>query len=106
MVSKIVEHGIENAVDELFDDKTAHIVKTVGKVAVKKAGEKITEKGIQGTLQVGKKALIVLGAVIVTAQVATTAVGLVLLHKAQDKRTERIVRKVLEEEIQKAQAEA
>ena len=106
MVSKIVEHGIENAVDELFDDKTARIVKTVGKAAVKKAGEKITEKGVQSTLQVGRKALIALGAVVVTVQVATTVIGLVVLHKAQDRRTERIVRRVLEEENQKAKAEA
>ena len=102
MVGKLVEHGIENAVDNLLDDKTARIVKTVGKAAVKQAGKSIKENNHL----IGKKTLVVAGAAIVVAQAAATAIGLVVLHKAQEKRMERVVRKVVREEIEKAKVEA
>ena len=102
MVSKIVEHGLENAVDNLLDDKTARVVKSVGKVAIKQAGKSIKENNHL----ISKKTLAVAGTVILIAQVATTAIGLAVLHKAQEKRMERVVRKVVREEIEKAKAEA
>ena len=94
MVSKLVEHGIENAVDNLLDDKTARIVKDVGKMAVKHVGKTTN----QSPLSLGRKALAVLGGVIVTVQVATAVTTIIVLRKTEDKRIEKVVRKVLEEE--------
>lgn len=100
MVSTIVERQIENAVDDLLDDKTARIVKGVAKIA-KAQG---SDTHIHNMLLLGKRTLIIAGGVIIAAQIATTAIGLVALHKTQEKRIERTVRKVLAEERQKEEA--
>ena len=97
MVNNLVERQIESAVEDLFDDKTARIVKGVTKIAKLQGGD----THLQNALLLGKRTLIVAGAVIVVAQVATTAIGLIALHKTQEKRIERTVRRVLEEERQK-----
>lgn len=102
MVSSLVERQIENAVQDIFDDKTVRIVKGVGKIAAKQGGE----SAIENYRLLGKRTLIVLGAVIVAVQITTTTIGLIALNKAQEKRVERVVRKVLQEERQKAKFES
>ena len=53
----------------------------------------------------GKRALIALGVVIVSVEVITSVVGFVASRKSEEQRIEKVVRRVLEEERQKAEAE-
>lgn len=100
MNSSFVERQVENAVKDMFDDKTIRIVKGVGKIASKQGGSNV----IENYQLLGKRALIALGIVVVAAQVTTSAVSFVVSRKTEEQRIERIVRRILEEERQKAQA--
>ena len=101
MASSFVERQVENAVQDMLDDKAVRIVKGVSRIAAKQGGESTLEN----YQLLGKRALIVLGIVIVTAQVATSAVSFVMSRKNEEKRIEQVVRRVLEEERQKAEVE-
>ena len=102
MTSSLLERQVESAVQDMFDDKAVRIVKGVSKMASKQGGESIFEN----YQLLGKRALIVLGVVIVAAQVTTSVVGFVVSRKSEEQRIERVVRRVLEEERQRAEAEA
>ncbi|MBO4353090.1 MAG: hypothetical protein J5818_06315 [Eggerthellaceae bacterium] len=100
MNSSFIERQMENAAKEMFDDKTIRIMKSVGKIASKQGGG----NAIENYQLLGKRALIALGVVVVAAQVTTSAIGFVVSRKSEEQRIERVVRRVLEEERQKAQA--
>ena len=102
MASSIIERQVENAVQDMFDDKAVRFMKGVSKMASKQGGESILEN----YQLLGKRALIVLGAVIVAVQLTTSAVGFIASRKSEEQRIERVVRRVLEEERQKAEAKA
>ena len=102
MTGSLIERQVENAVQDMFDDKAVRIVKGVSRMAAKQGGESI----LQNYQLLGKRALIVLGAVIVTVQVTTSVVGFVMSRRSEEQRIERVVRRVLEEERRKAEAEA
>lgn len=97
MASSFVEQQVENAVGP----KAIRALKLVGELAAKQGGG-TTAENFQ---LLGKRALIVFGAAIVAVQVATSAIGLAVSRKAEEQRVERIVRRVLEEERQKEEAE-
>ena len=102
MASSFVERQIESAVQDLVDDKAVRIVKGISRFAAKQGGESTLEN----YQLLGKRALIVAGIAIVAVQVTTSAVGFVVSRRNEEKRIEQIVRRVLEEERQKAEAEA
>ena len=102
MASSLIERQVESAVQDMFDDKALALMKGVSKMASKQGGKSVLEN----YQLLGKRALIVLGAVIVAVQLTTSAVGFVASRKSEEQRIERVVRRVLEEERQKAEAEA
>lgn len=86
----------------MFDDKAVRIVKSLSRLAAKQGGESTLEN----YQLLGKRALIILGVAIVAVQVTTSVVGFVTSRKSEEQRIERVVRRVLEEERQNAEAEA
>ena len=102
MASSLIERQMENAVQDLLDDKAVRIVKGVRKMAAKQGGETT----IENYQLLGKRTLIALGAIVVTVQVATSVIGFVASRKSEEQRVERIVRRVLEEERLKGESEA
>ena len=102
MASTFIERQMENAVQDLLDDKAIRIVRGVRKMAAKQGGETT----IENYQLLGKRTLIALGAVIVTVQITTSVIGFVASRKSEEQRVERIIRRVLEEERQKDEAEA
>lgn len=98
MASSLIERQMENAVQDMFDDKAVRFIKSVSKMASKQGGESVLEN----YQLLGKRALIVLGVAIVAVQLTTSAIGFVASRKSEEQRIERVVRRVLEEEQQKA----
>lgn len=94
MASSLIERQIENAVQDMFDDKAVRIMKVISKMASKQGGE----SALENYQLLGKRALIVLGVVIVAVQATTSIVGFVRSRKNEEQRIERVVRRVLEEE--------
>ncbi|MBR0405334.1 MAG: hypothetical protein IJI68_09075 [Eggerthellaceae bacterium] len=101
MVSSLIERQVENAMEDLLDDKAVRVVKGINKVASKQGGDSILEN----YQLLGKRTVIALGVAIVAVQVAASIVGFVAARKSEEQRIERVVRRVLEEEQQKAEAE-
>ena len=102
MVSSLIERQVENAVQDMFDEKTVRIVRGVNKLAAKQGGESFLEN----YQLLAKRTLIAMGIVIVAVQVTTSVVSFIASRRSEEKRIEQIVRRVLKEEQQKAKAEA
>lgn len=102
MTSSLIERQVENAVQNMLDDKTVRIVKGVSKIAAKQGGQST----IENYQLLGKRAFIALGIAVVGVQVAASLIGFVASRKSEEQRIERVVRRVLEEERQKAEAES
>ena len=102
MTGSLIERQVENAVQDMFDDRVVRIVKGISRIAAKQGGETTVEN----YQLLGKRALIVLGVTFVTVQVVTSVVGFVTSRKNEEQRIEKVVHRVLEEERQKAEAEA
>lgn len=102
MARSLLERQVENAVQDMFDDKAVRFMKGVSKMASKQGGE----SALENYRLLGKRTLIVLGVAIVAVQLTTTAVSFVVSRKNEEQRIERVVRRVLDEERQKAEAEA
>ena len=100
MGNTFVERQVENAVQEMLDDKAVRVLKGVRRIAAKQGGGSV----IENYQLLGKRTLIAVGVVVVAVQAVTTAVGFVVSRKTEEQRIERIVRRVLEEERQKAEA--
>ena len=98
----IIERKVEDLVSDVFDETTARVMKGVNKLASLQGGETMVEN----YKLLGKRTLIVIGGVIVVANLATTIVGHYLSRKNEEKRVEKIVRRVLDEEREKEAAEA
>ena len=101
MITSIVEQQVQNAAQELLDDKTVKILKGVRRLASKQGGE----NAIENYQLLGKRTLIVLGVTIVAVQAVASVVGFVVSRKSEEQRIERIVRRVIEEERQKSENE-
>ena len=101
MITSIVEQQVQNAAQELLDDKTVKILKGVRRLASKQGGE----NAIENYQLLGKRTLIVLGVTIVAVQAVASVVGFVVSRKSEEQRIERIVRRAIEEERQKSENE-
>ena len=101
MGNSLVERQIENAVQDMFDDKAVKIMKRISKLAAKQGGGTILEN----YQLLGKRTLIVVGAVVVGVQLTSSIVGFIMSRRNEEKRIEQVVRRVLDEERQKAEAQ-
>ena len=97
----IIERQVESAVQDMFDDKAVRVMKGISRVAAKQGGE----SALHNYQLLGKRALIAVGVVVVAVQLTTSVVGFVMSRKNEEKRIEQIVRRVLEEERQKEEAD-
>ena len=97
MDNMFVERQVERAVEDMLGGKAVRVLKGVRRMAAKQGGENV----IENYQLLGKRALIVLGAAVVVAQVTTSVVGFVVSRKTEEQRIEQVVRRVLEEERQK-----
>lgn len=102
MASSLIERQMEKAVQSKLDDKAVRIAKGVSRIAAKQGGDST----IENYQLLGKRTLIALGIIIVGVQVATSIIGFVASRKSEEQRVERVVRRVLEEERQKAEMES
>ena len=93
-MNSIMERQIENAVHDAIGEKAVQVMKGVSKMASKQGGE----TALENYQLLGKRALIVAGAVIVAVQLATWAGSLAVSRKMEEKRIEQTVRRVLAEE--------
>ena len=100
MASSFIEQQIENIVG----DKTVRIIKGVNELAAKQGGE----TAVENYQLLGQHSLIALGVAVVAIQIAAVTISLTMSRKAEERRVERIVRRVLEEErlAQEATAQA
>lgn len=96
MATSLIERQVENAVQEMFDDRAVRLVRGLRRMAAKQGGEST----IQNYQLLGKRALIAVGAFIVVAEVVTSTVGYVVSRRNEEQRIERVVRRMLEEERQ------
>lgn len=102
LAHSLFERQMENALQSVFDDKAARIMKSIRKMASKQGGESTLEN----YQLLGKRALITFGVVIITVEIATSVIGFIASRKSEEQRIERVVRRMLEEERQKEEAEA
>ena len=102
MKRSLIDRGVENAIQSMLDDKALAFAKGVSKMAAKQGGASTLEN----YQLLGKRTLITIGAVIIGVQAVASVVGFVVSRKSQDQHIERVVRRVLEEEQQKAEAQA
>ena len=102
MSGSLIGRQVENVVQDVLDDKAVRVVKGISKLAAKQGGEST----LQNYQLLGKRALIALVAVVVGVQLVSSAVGFVMSRKNEEKRIEQVVRRVLDEERQKADASA
>ena len=97
-----IKNAVQNALHEAFGDDAAQIAQTVNELAERQGGRNIAEN----YQLLGKRALIVAGVAIVGIQAVVWVGRTVIARRAEAKRVERIVRRVLEEERAKQAAEA
>lgn len=102
MAGSFIERQVQSYVQGIFGDKAARIVKSVSRMAAKQGGASAAEN----YQLLGKRALIAFGAVVITAEVAISAVSFVISRRNEEQRIERVVRRVLEEERQKDEMKA
>jgi len=102
MAGSYIERQMESAVEDMMNDKAVQVVKAISKLASKQGGESV----IENYQLLGKRALIVAGVAIVSVQVVSAAVNFVVSRRSEEQRIEKVVRRVLAEERQKAEADA
>ena len=100
MANSFIERQMETAVQDMFDDKAVRFMKAVSRIAAKQGGETTMEN----YQLLGKRALIVVGVAVVAIQVTASTVSFIMSRRSEEKRVEQVVRRVLEEERQKAEA--
>ncbi len=101
MASSLLERQLESTVQNVFDDKAVRIVRGINKIASKQGGD----SALENYQLLGKRALIVLGVTIVAVQLTSSVISFVVSRRSEEQRIERIVRRVLEEEQQKAEVD-
>ena len=94
MANSPIDRQIENAVQDLFDDKFVRFVKGVSRIAAKQGGE----SALENYKLLGKRALIIGGVALVAVQTVTSIAGFAVSRKSEEQRIERVVRRILEEE--------
>ena len=102
MAGSYIERQMESAVEDMLNDKAVRFAKVISKLAAKQGGASV----IENYQLLAKRALIVAGVAIVSVQAVTSIVNFVVSRRSEEQRIERVVRRVLEEEKQKAEAEA
>lgn len=102
MINSLIERQVENAVQDMFDDKTRRFMKRISRIAAKQGGE----SAIQNYKLLGKRVLITLGVIIIAVEATTSVVGFVISRRNEEQRIERVVRRVLAEERQEDEAGA
>lgn len=85
----------------MLGDKAARLMGVISKMAAKQGGA----SAIENYQLLGKRALIVAGVAVGGVYVAVSVVGFVIARKNEERRVERVVRRVLEEERQEAEEE-
>ena len=101
MGCSLFEHQLESAMRDAIGETGIRVIKGVDKIASKQGGE----NAIHNYQLLGKRALIVLGAVFVGVQVVSSVAGFVISRRSEERRIERVVRRVLEEERQQVESE-
>ena len=94
MDNAFVERQMQRAVREYLGDKGVRLLKGIRKIAAQQGGE----NAVENYQLLGKRTLIALGVAIISVQAVTSTVGYVISRRNEDKRIEKIVRRVLEEE--------
>lgn len=102
MNDSLIERLMENALRDVFGDKAKSIVKSFSRMAAKQGGEST----IENYQLLGKRALVAFIAALVAAQAVSSVVNYVISRKNEERRMEKVARRVLEEERQKAEAES
>ena len=97
MGCSLFEHQLEGAMRDAIGETGIRVIKGVDKIASRQGGE----NAIHNYQLLGKRALIVFGAVFVGVQVVSS----VIARRNEERRIERVVRRVLEEERQQAESE-
>ena len=98
MTGSYIERQVERSLREALGEKAAGLMRGVSSLAAKQGGGSTLEN----YQLLGKRVLFVLG----VAAVAAQAIGFVIARKSEEQRIERVVRRVLEEEREKVEAEA
>ena len=101
MAYSLMERQIESTLYDMFGDKAVRLMGVVNKMAAKQGGEST----IENYQLLGKRALIVAGVAVGVVYVTVSAVGFVMARRSEERRVERVVRRVLEEERAEAEAE-
>ena len=96
----MVKACIKNQVKKARGEKAIGVIKQVGELATTQNDGST----VDNLLSFGKRALVVTVVAVVATQVVVAAVGTVVAHKAEEKRVEKIVRRILEEERQEQEA--
>lgn len=76
-------------------------LKGLGEIAAKQGGETVFDN----YKLLGKRAIIVVGIAAVSVQIATFVIGTAIARKNEEKRIERVVQRMLEEERQKQESD-
>ena len=101
MFSFPFESKIESALRFALGDKTVSIMESINELAARQGGASIAEN----YQLLGKRALIVFGVVVIVVQATSSTISYIIARRSEDKRIEKIVRGILEEERQKAEEE-
>lgn len=91
---------IKRHIKAVLGAKAVRALKGVGELAAKQSGETL----LDNYKLLGKRAVIVVGVTVVAVQVVTFAIGTAIARKSEERRIERVVQRVLEEERQKEKA--
>jgi len=98
MENTLIERQMENALVKTFRNAVS-LAKSVGRMA---GGEQF----LQNFQLPSKRTLVVAGVTIIAVQAAASVIGTMISRKCEEKRMERVVYRILEEERQKNEAEA
>ena len=94
MDNVFIERQVQRAVWEALGDRGVRLLNGIRKIAAKQGGE----NAIQNYQLLGKRTLVAAVVAVVAVQAVTSTVGYVVARRNEDKRIEKIVRRVLEEE--------
>ena len=98
MAGFLIRRQVENGLQDMLGENAVRIIQSLSKIAAKQGGGSI----IENYQLLGKRVLIALG----VAAVAAQGISFVLARRSEEQRMEKVARRVFEEELQKADAEA
>lgn len=94
MDNVIIERQVQRAVREAFGDKGVRFLKGIRKAAARQGGE----NAVQNYQLLGKRTLVTAVIAVVAVQAVASTVGYVISRRNEDRRIEKIARRILEEE--------